>query len=600
MPLLRPRLLLVWVALAAGLLALGAKLTLVHSRGSDVPYMDEWDAVGGALLVPQAHGTLGASNFLEPQNEHRVVLSRLISLGLIAANGQWDGLLEMTVNAVLHAAFLVALVLFLGRFLSGYRFTVAVLLTTLLFILAFDWENTLQGFQSQFYLLQWSAFALCVASVPARPLAARWWLGWTAGLLGLATMSSGFLGPLAVLVLLLLKSAVEPRRGYRGLAAALLLAALCAAGLALLVKVPGHEILKAHSPWQWMLAAATALSWPKPTLPLAFVVLQLPLAVLLWQRTRERRIEGDEAVLLALGLWSWMQVAALAYGRANLGMVSSPRYTDVYAVGLVMNLAALGILFRPGPGGWKWGLFAVLWASVFLCGLGSQHADAYRLYLDDFSKEKPLEQAHLRAFLGSGDRSVLRMAPAVELPYPNPEKLAGFLEEPAIQRVLPVSVRPALRLAPVADTQGFAASVDPRTGERIWTAPKGPARFVGAPFPPRTLSYVRIFLRGSPDLGADALRIEPGDGAGASKPLDELRWAYRDLPVPGGAPAHIVVDLSPGNHWIEFTEPVEIGGLSRANHWLLQRSAALASIGGILFGMALTALLVRDCRSRKV
>jgi hypothetical protein len=123
---------------------------------------------------------------------------------------------------------------------------------------------------------------------------------------------------------------------------------------------------------------------------------------------------------------------------------------------------------------------------------------------------------------------------------------------------------------------------------------------VGAPFPPRTLSYVRIFLRGSPDLGADALRIEPGDGAGASKPLDELRWAYRDLPVPGGAPAHIVVDLAPGNHWIEFTEPVEIGGLSRANHWLLQRSAALASIGGILFGMALTALLVRDCRSRKV
>ena len=55
------------VALAAGFLAFGAKLVLMRGYGSDVPYMDEWDAVGRVLLVPQSRGVLHAANFFEPQ-----------------------------------------------------------------------------------------------------------------------------------------------------------------------------------------------------------------------------------------------------------------------------------------------------------------------------------------------------------------------------------------------------------------------------------------------------------------------------------------------------------------------------------------------------
>src|ERR1035438_6699631 len=46
----RMRMLAAGVALAGGCLAFGAKLVLVHACGSDVPYMDQWDAVGNALL----------------------------------------------------------------------------------------------------------------------------------------------------------------------------------------------------------------------------------------------------------------------------------------------------------------------------------------------------------------------------------------------------------------------------------------------------------------------------------------------------------------------------------------------------------------------
>ena len=596
MPLLRPRLLLLWLALASGLLVLGAKLMLVNSLGSDLPYMDEWDAVGRVLLLKKAHGDLPPSAFLEPQNEHRVALSRAISLGLIDLNGQWDGLLEMTVNAALHAAFCAALLLFLRRFLKGMRFTAAALLTTLLFVLAFDWENTLQGFQSQFYLLEWAAFATCLLCVPGRPLSGRWWLGWAVGLVGLGTMSSGFFGPAAALAVLLLRAVLERRAGPGELAAGLLLAVLCAAGLSLLVTVPGHEALKAHTLGQWLSAAAVALSWPETSLPLACVVLQLPFLLLLIRQVRERRVEGDVAVLLALGIWCGMQVAALAYGRANRAMMQSPRYSDIFAVGSIVNAVSLGILWPTGRGGRGWGLLAFLWASVLLCGLWTQQQDAYRLYLADFGKEKPLEQRHVRQFLLSGDRSALHRAPAVELPYPKADALAGLLSEPAIRSVLPVSVRPCLALSPAAGSHGFVASVDPSTGERIWSAERGPARLVSEAFPVRTLGFVRVLVSGSPDLDAGCVRIEPQDEGSepARRPLNPSRWNYLDLQVPSGSGAHLVAEIPAGEHRIAFTEPVEIGGLSRADHWLLRRSSLLASVGGILFGMAMTALFLRD------
>ena len=177
-----------FAAVAGGCLAFGAKLMLIHRFGTDVPYWDEWDAVGGVLLMPWAHGNLHLADFLHPHNEHRIVFTRLVSFLLAVWNRQWDPLLEMSVNAAIHAGFCAALVLLAGRLLSGARFALVAAATTVLFCLAFDWENTLEGFQSQFYFLEWGALGMFVLCVPSVPLGGRWWAGWLCGLasLGLA------------------------------------------------------------------------------------------------------------------------------------------------------------------------------------------------------------------------------------------------------------------------------------------------------------------------------------------------------------------------------------------------------------------------------
>ena len=48
-------------------------------------------------------------------NEHRILFTRLSGLALLALGGQWDPLLQMIVNAVVHTLTLGTMVVVLGR-----------------------------------------------------------------------------------------------------------------------------------------------------------------------------------------------------------------------------------------------------------------------------------------------------------------------------------------------------------------------------------------------------------------------------------------------------------------------------------------------------
>lgn len=598
----RTRLLALGVAIAAGLLALGAKLVLIRSYGSDVPFFDEWDAIGRVLVIPDGAGRLTLADFFLPQNEHRIVLSRLLSFGLLRANGQWDPLLEMAAGAVLHSSFLVALLLFARRIATGARFTVVALLTTLLFVLAYDWENTLQGLQSAFYFLEWSALGMFLLCVPSAPLSRGWCLGFLVGIAGLGTMSSGFFAAGVVLVLQAVRCILARRIGWKDRAAAALLAGLCVCGYLAISHPPGNELLRAESPWDWVVACATALSWPDLKLPVACVVLQLPILVLVARRIRERRIEGNEAVLFALAAWTWIQLAAIAFARGNHGMVASPRYMDLYALGSAANLLAIAILSRSGPGARLRVLLGVLWISLFTCGLWDLEGRAFSEYLEQIPARKAAERQNMKLFLATGEASVLEKANPLEVPYPNPPVLASLLTYPAIREALPVGIRPSDPLTPEAGSAGFRpaplAQLQPGAAGRVWIAHGGPARFVSEPLPSRVLPYLHFSVAGSPDLSASALHLESA-GEAVSAPNRRLlgeEWIPFDLPVPDFPMVRVVVDVPAGDHWLAFSGPVEEGRGSWANHWLLRRSGALERAAGVLLACAMGALLFVDSR----
>src|SRR5580700_8459600 len=106
-----------WWLAALFLAALGGQLWTVWLYGSPIPIWDQWDEAYD-VFKPWLEGHLTWGILVAPDNNHRILLTRLLDLGLIQLNGRWDPLLQMTVNAFIHAAFVCALAFCLWKFLG--------------------------------------------------------------------------------------------------------------------------------------------------------------------------------------------------------------------------------------------------------------------------------------------------------------------------------------------------------------------------------------------------------------------------------------------------------------------------------------------------
>ena len=80
------------------------RMYLLHLFAVDSPYSDQWDAEGWSLLRMFQSGELGWRQLFEAHNEHRIVMVRMVSLGLfLLNNGQWDNLVSATFSTLLYA-----------------------------------------------------------------------------------------------------------------------------------------------------------------------------------------------------------------------------------------------------------------------------------------------------------------------------------------------------------------------------------------------------------------------------------------------------------------------------------------------------------------
>src|SRR5258707_1237027 len=99
------------IALLAFVLVAIARLVVVGLFSSDIPYWDQWDSEGWILLRPFERGELSLSTLFSAHNEHRILISRLMTLVLYVTNNhQWDNRVSATFNVFFCAA-MYALVL---------------------------------------------------------------------------------------------------------------------------------------------------------------------------------------------------------------------------------------------------------------------------------------------------------------------------------------------------------------------------------------------------------------------------------------------------------------------------------------------------------
>jgi hypothetical protein len=161
------------VLIGVMLAVLGAKVLLIARAGSPTPYWDQWDAEAAGLYLPYLSDTLSPAHWFAFHNEHRIALTRASALALLWLDGTWDPILQMLVNALVHVASIGLLVVLLGRLLDPASLLVFAVFTTLLFAVPFGYDNTLSGFQIQFYSLVLCSLASLYLTCHARAWTAR-------------------------------------------------------------------------------------------------------------------------------------------------------------------------------------------------------------------------------------------------------------------------------------------------------------------------------------------------------------------------------------------------------------------------------------------
>jgi hypothetical protein len=170
----------------------------------------------------------------------------------------------------------------------------------------------------------------------------------------------------------------------------------------------------------------------------------LPFLFFLGAMAPRSSIARNDQVVLALGLWVLVQIVAISVARGTPALVITPRYYEIFWLGLVANTLALHRLAQlmndrsPGQvlkvavtiamAGW------ILSISAKSLSFAQSH---WRYDLPAYRGFAQSQMQQVKAYLAGGEISVLQALPYPQVPHPDANYLASQLRNPIIRGVLP-------------------------------------------------------------------------------------------------------------------------------------------------------------------
>ncbi len=576
-----------WLLIAGFALTIfGGKLWLISAAGFDLPIADAWDAEADRLLRPFAEHHLTVADFFLPYQEQRLVTTKLYAFALFLANDrQWSVFLELVVNAAVHTASAVVLLLLARRWIRDEWLAAFGALLVVLFTFPFAWENTLNGFHVQFYLLLLFSLLHLALTFPIERFTIRWVFGQIAGALATLTMTSGIFSSVVVALFAFAGLARTRRDSIAPLATLFISVVLIIAGMLLRNPFPGHDTLSAPDLAAFAHAAARLFAWPdSPRFPWVVV----PAIFFLWAEAhRWKRRRAPDPLLPALFTWGVIQCCALAYHRGGAETVLAPRYLDL----LVVQLAAIFIFLASVAIDRLRTFLAIAW--LFGVILLVYH-DADTQWRDAIAPNLTLrtqQLANVRAYVRTLEVSHIVDHRWPEIPYPNAAGLMERLNSAALRAVLPPGIRRPLHLA--EDTRPAPTALPltlPQPGEPI--ALSTFAAIVPPPFSWRSAlqrppPHFLLRLQVAGDLGIPGARLRlvlrtttreteiiPAVAPG-------LRWQTIALPRPA-EPWRLEAFDGDADRWFAVTEPVEVGRAAWCAEKFIEHFTIVLGVGCML------------------
>jgi len=289
-------------------------------------------------------------------------------------------------------------------------------------------ECAVWGFDSMWYFPYVFALVAIAGLGFCRAGSRSWWIGLAAALLGLFTQSLGPVAPAAIgglMVLRVIRNRKCGRDNLITLGACLLLVDI---GAALDVREKDPNPLQAHSFAEFTTALIRQLDWPFYNLPGAACIIVLPPALLLvyYLRPGFQALRMAE-LLLTLALWSLLDSALVAFGRADYGeIIPSSRYTEIFGLLLIASLFAtilLGEQWRQSRVlSWTGRLLPLVFAGIIFWGIARMSNLVVDNLLVPTRIMNLIAEERVATFMATGNESALLERPTIR---PDP-KVAGF------------------------------------------------------------------------------------------------------------------------------------------------------------------------------
>jgi hypothetical protein len=222
------------------------------------------------------------------------------------------------------------------------------------------------------------------------------------------------------------------------------------------VTVAQHAGLRPETWGDFFVVAGRLLAWPHVGQPVAAIVMNLPLAMVVAGRLARRRTaaKGEDVVLLA-GAWSAAVALATAWMRGGSGELAvgvPSRYVDFIVLLPLTNAWCVAVLVCEAAGRWRrsaW-LVAVAWGVFLLVGWSGLSAQMWRGVIGPRMRDREAPARLLRKFQRSDDAAVFAGQPRLLVPSPDLGVVRAVLKDPRMQGHLPPSLQPERPMGPLS------------------------------------------------------------------------------------------------------------------------------------------------------
>lgn len=580
------------------LFVVGAKLWVVSVAGSSVPYRDQIDAEGESILRPWLEDRLEWQEFFAPHNEHRIVFTKVIVLATVALNGQWDAYVQVTLNALIHAVLLLVVLSWFRQHLEGWRLTAITVLSILLWVVPFDWENTLQGFQSQVYLVLGLSFLQILLVLGAERVNWKWSAGHLCGFLALGAMAGGAFSSAAIILVVAARAWKVRELSRFSIATAGIAALWLIIGLATHTSVTGHEMSRAQTLAEAITAFSEILAWPTRGYLPAGVLFGLPAIVASVILLRRKEITLFQQTFIGVVIWILITAFAMAVFRGHSSPLIS-RYLTNYTF-LVIAQGLAWTIF----GNRRWfNLGLIAWGVVVAIFLLSAFDKIWERTIKPSEQRMERQEVLVRQFLANGEASVLTQANIRDLPYLSAAVLNDRWGHDVIQQIMPAAVRAPLKIdgakpplpteIPLSLYPVMAASpAGAQTESWMWRSKRYSAE---------TLRFLRFRINGGLGDPESALTMRLVSDSSVVEVIPEgsarSRWKTINVFRPSGE-WWIELEDNDNLEHIALTSPVELGVISWAVEKAIKYHLWWMSLSGVLLlGTLATTILPSRLRT---